>query len=321
MDTSGSSGGCYRPDTVASPPPDERRRTYADWYVWAARNLTATPEIRHACAEAATEAKEAGTDPATAARTAAQNRSGPGWTTRAEPGVSSYAEWYDWARTTLGLTGEPVHTAAAAALMAMDGGGDASSAAEAARRSTGGQQPAGSAPPPAPAPPPPPPPPLPPSSPAYAAPVPPPPVGYPPAGYSPASMPAPTQPYPGSPFSPGPPPPAPAAGAVLVPVWVAVVLGIGCGLSLLVAILYAVILTQPGNDKNLVIGSFVFGAIGLLMFACSLVAIIGIIRRAAWARVMSIVAGAAFCLSCFGIILGLPVIIGSAIAHPSPPPA
>jgi hypothetical protein len=103
---------------------------------------------------------------------------------------------------------------------------------------------------------------------------------------------------------------------VLVPVWVAAVLGIGCGLSLLVAIVYAVILTQRGNDQNLLIGSVIFGGVGLLMFVCSLVAIIGIIRRSGWARVMSIVAGAAFCLSCVGIILGLPVIIGSAVAQP-----
>ena len=321
---------------MASPPPD-RRRTYADWYVWAARNLTATSEIRHACAEAATEATDAGTDPAGAARTAAQNRSGPGWTTRAEPGVRSYAEWYDWARTTLGLTGEPVHTAAAAALLAMEGGGDATSAAEAARRSTGSEQSGGSPPLPAPAPPAaaPLPPSLPsgpfpgapppgaglPPPPTYAPPGPKPPPGYPPAGYSPIGQPPPPLPSQAIPSAYGPAYPAAATGTVLVPVWVAVVLGIGCGLSLLVAIIYAVILTQPGNDRNLVIGSFIFGGVGLLMFASSLVAIIGIVRRASWARVMSIVAGAAFCLSCVGIVLGLPVIIGSAIAHSSPPPA
>ena len=320
---------------MASTPPQERRRTYADWYVWAARNLTATSEIRHACAEAATEAKDGGGDPAAAARNAAQNRSGPGWTTRAEPGVRSYAEWYDWARTTLGLTGEPLHSAASAALAAMEGGGDAAGAAEAARRSTAAEQLPSSPPPLAQAPPTAPPPPSPPPSTVAAAPPPatglPPPPTYaqpaPPPPPPPQSAPAypapgqPPQPYAGGPYGSGQPYAPVASGPVLVPVWVAAVLGIGCGLSLLVTIVYAVILTQRGNDQNLVIGSFIFDGIGLLMFACSLVAIIGIIRRSGWARVMSIVAGAAFCLSCVGIILGLPVIIGSVVAHPGGPRA
>lgn len=301
---------------MASPPPQERRRTYADWYVWAARNLTATSEIRHACAEAATEAKDGGGDPAAAARNAAQNRSGPGWTTRAEPGVRSYAEWYDWARTTLGLTGEPLHTAASAALATMGGGGDAAAAAEAARRSTAGEQLPSSPPPLAQAPPT-----APPAPPTYAPPAPPPP---PPPPQSAPPYPAPgqlPQPYASAPYGSGQPYAPVASGPVLVPVWVAAVLGIGCGLSLLVTIVYAVILTQRGNDQNLVIGSFIFGGVGLLMFACSLVAIIGIIRRSGWSRVMSIVAGAAFCLSCVGIILGLPVIIGSVVAQPGGPRA
>ncbi len=303
---------------MASPPPQERRRTYADWYVWAARNLTATSEIRHACAEAATEAKDGGGDPAAAARNAAQNRSGPGWTTRAEPGVRSYAEWYDWARTTLGLTGEPLHTAASTALAAMEGGGDAAAAAEAARRSTAGEQLPSSPPPLAQAPPsaPPPPPPSPPPS-TVAATPPPPPLSapaYPAPGRPP-------EPYAVASYGSGQPSAPVVSGPVLVPVWVAAVLGIGCGLSLLVTIVYAVILTQRGNDQSLVIGSFIFGGVGLLMFVCSLVAIIGIIRRSGWARVMSIVAGAAFCLSCVGIILGLPVIIGSVVAHPGGPRA
>src|SRR5207248_7509868 len=127
------------PTKLASNPggAGDRRRTYAEWFVWAARNLTSTVEIQHACAEAATEALASGGDPAAAARAAAQNRSGPGWTTRAEPGVRSYAEWYDWARTNLNLAGEPLHTAAAAAIAAMEAGGDGAAAAGAARRSAG----------------------------------------------------------------------------------------------------------------------------------------------------------------------------------------
>jgi hypothetical protein len=46
------------------------------------------------------------------------------------------------------------------------------------------------------------------------------------------------------------------------------------------------------------------------------IALVGVIRHSGWARAMSIVAGAAFCLSCAGIVIGLPVIIGSALAKP-----
>ena len=306
---------------MASNPGDagDRRRTYAEWYVWAARNLTSTVEIRHACAEAATEALATGGDPAAAARSAAQNRSGPGWTTRAEPVIRSYAEWYDWARTTLNLTGEPLHTAAAAAIAAMEAGGDGTAASEAARRAAG-EAPGPSAAPPAPAetggwapppgvvsqpaPPPPPPP--------TAPPPPPAPPSYQPAGFPPA--PAPYQ-Y-GGPAYTGPPPAAPA-GSVQVPVWASVLLGVGCGISLLLAVVYALVLTDRTNTADVVLGSILFGGIGLVMFVCSLVALIGIIRRAAWARVMAIIAGAAFCLSCVGILLGVPVIIGAATARRS----
>ena len=103
-----------------------------------------------------------------------------------------------------------------------------------------------------------------------------------------------------------------------MPVWATVLLGVGCGISLLVALVYALVLTDRTNTSDVVIGSILFGGIGLLMFLCSLVALIGIIRRATWGRVMAIVAGAAFCLSCVGILLGVPVIIGAATAKRTP---
>ena len=63
---------------------DDRTREYAEWYVWAKRNLTSTPEICHAAAQAATEAKAAGRDPQVAARDAGTSRGGPGWTQPAD---------------------------------------------------------------------------------------------------------------------------------------------------------------------------------------------------------------------------------------------
>ena len=94
----------------------------------------------------------------------------------------------------------------------------------------------------------------------------------------------------------------------------AILLGIGCGISILITVLYVVVLFSSGTDQQLQVGAGTVVAISLLMFVSSLVALIGIIRRAGWARVLSIIAGVAFCLSCVGIVLGVPVIIGSALA-------
>jgi hypothetical protein len=109
---------------------------------------------------------------------------------------------------------------------------------------------------------------------------------------------------------------APATGRVEVPVWVAVLLGIGCAASLVIAIVYGAILAGRPGDQSLVLGSAIFLLVGLLMFFPSLIALVGVVRHSGWARAMSIVAGAAFCLSCVGIVFGVPVIIGAAMAKP-----
>src|SRR5438105_4791543 len=91
-------------------------REYADWYVWAKRNVSATSEICHAAAQAAMEAVAKGEDPQAAARRAGQARQGAGWTSTASSDLKSYAEWFDWARTQLGGSPDDNHKAAAAAL-------------------------------------------------------------------------------------------------------------------------------------------------------------------------------------------------------------
>lgn len=157
---------------------EDRAREYAEWYVWSKRNLSSTPEICHAAAQAAVEAKRAGGDPQAAARTAAQSRSGPGWSQPETPEVRQYAEWFDWARIELGATGDDLGRATAAAVGSLRAGGDAAAAASAARAAIGKADAA----------PPPPPPGL--------MPPPPPPGGYPPVAppaWSPGAYPA----YPG----------------------------------------------------------------------------------------------------------------------------
>jgi hypothetical protein len=190
---------------------EDPAREYAEWYVWAKRNVSSTAEICHAAAQAAADAKGSGGDPLAAARNAAASRSGPGWSDRAEPALRQFAEWYDWARVELGASGENLTKATRAAVEALGAGGDAVAAAAAARAAitdltpAPGTQPApvaesGFAPPPAAAtvPPasgwPPPPAPPPPTSPPPQSLPPGPPPGTPPA-WSPAAYPA----YPGAP--------------------------------------------------------------------------------------------------------------------------
>jgi hypothetical protein len=103
-----------------------------------------------------------------------------------------------------------------------------------------------------------------------------------------------------------------------VPVWVAILLGVGCGISLLIAGVYVLVLAQADNTQEVILGSWIVGGLAFAMFAVSLVALVGIIGRKGWARVMSIIAGAVFCLSCAGIIFGVPVIVGAATARSAP---
>jgi hypothetical protein len=54
-----------------------------------------------------------------------------------------------------------------------------------------------------------------------------------------------------------------------------------------------------------------FGAI-VLLFAIVLLALVGVIIRARWARVAAIVAGIAISLTCVGLILGIPILVAAA---------
>ncbi len=301
-----------------------------------------------------------GGEPAQAARAAAQNRSGAGWSDQASPAIRAYAEWYDWARTTLNLSGESLHHAAAAALAESELGGDAARSAEAARRSApenlGGESSAAPAldaailpelvaplpsPPAATAHPPPPavePQPVgstsPPahSVPSYGAPTPPGSHGYPPAAHPPPAYPQtyaygpPAYPVPGE---------APRRARVEVPGWVALLIAFfgGVNFSLwptnLVSVLFYNLAPQYQFEGWLV------GVHTLLLFVFALIAVIGVLARARWARVLSIVAGITFCtglvepaaylgfysvlFAVVGLVIGVTVIVGAALARPLEP--
>jgi hypothetical protein len=118
--------------TPAPSPPDHRN--YAEWYVWARRNLSSSDEVCHAVANAAVAALAEGGDAQLAARQAARHRHGPGWVRPATAYYRAYAEWYDWARKHLGGDAAGHHRAAAAALEVLERGGDTHAGAEAAAR-------------------------------------------------------------------------------------------------------------------------------------------------------------------------------------------
>jgi hypothetical protein len=58
----------------------------------------------------------------------------------------------------------------------------------------------------------------------------------------------------------------------------------------------------------------VFFGIFDALFAIALVATIGVIRHAWWARYAAIIAGVASCLTCLGSVVGIPILIAAARA-------
>ena len=73
--------------------------------------------------------------------------------------------------------------------------------------------------------------------------------------------------------------------------------------------------TQPTDSGVYVLIGFFF-----LLFALVLAATIGVVRRSGlWARVVTIVAGVAMCLTCIGAVLGIPMIVAGTRAPMSKP--
>ena len=61
-------------------------------------------------------------------------------------------------------------------------------------------------------------------------------------------------------------------------------------------------------------GGLVFFGIIAVLFAISLVATIGAFARTSWARWAAIAAGIANCLTCLGLIIGIPILVAAARA-------
>ncbi len=159
--------------------------TYADWYVWAKRNLANDNAVCHAAAAAATEVEARGGSRDEAIAAARHSTTTGAHLASPEPGElrrRSYAEWFDWARRDLGGVREQQHAAARAALAALDSGQGANAAMAAARAAAGVEAPTAPAPNPAVS--------APPAAPASAGPAATPAYGPPPPAFPGGSAPA-----------------------------------------------------------------------------------------------------------------------------------
>jgi uncharacterized RDD family membrane protein YckC len=108
---------------------------FAEWYVWAKREISTDNRVCHGAAQAAMEALADGADRPTAIQAARRSQAGHSLALASQvPALRrSYAEWYDWARREIGGDSERLHEATHAAIDSLQRGGGSAEAAAAAR--------------------------------------------------------------------------------------------------------------------------------------------------------------------------------------------
>ncbi|HZU18431.1 MAG TPA: hypothetical protein VFD01_17745, partial [Candidatus Dormibacteraeota bacterium] len=108
---------------------------FAEWYVWAKREVSSEGRVCLGAAQAALEALEAGGDERSARLAARRSVAGQAVVllARVPPRRRAYAEWYDWARRELRLEPARLHAATRAAIECLDRGGSVEEAVRAAR--------------------------------------------------------------------------------------------------------------------------------------------------------------------------------------------
>ena len=121
-----------------SPAPNSDEQ-FAEWYVWAKREVSTDSRVCLGAAQAGITALEGGADLQSARMAARRSVAGYGigLIENVTPRRRAYAEWYDWSRREIGGGGERQHAATRAALAALDRGADAAEAAAIARREVG----------------------------------------------------------------------------------------------------------------------------------------------------------------------------------------
>lgn len=125
-------------------PPPESDEQFAEWFVWAKREVTSDPRVCLGVAQAAVEAMSSGADRTAAEATARRSVAGPAvmLIPKVSPWRQGYAEWYDWARLEFGGDTGRLHRLTRVAIDRLKVDGDAGHAAQAARAAAAVDQPA-----------------------------------------------------------------------------------------------------------------------------------------------------------------------------------
>ena len=105
-------------------------------------------------------------------------------------------------------------------------------------------------------------------------------------------------------------PASPLAPSPGLRVFLLVVLSINTAITGLFALVFVIAVISGPSDAT----EIAFGVATVLIFAASVVALVGVVRRAPWSRVAAIVAGAAVSLTCLGSVLGIPILVAAARA-------
>lgn len=117
---------------------------FAEWYVWAKREISSDNRVCLGAAQAAIHALDDGGDLQAARGAARRSTAGHGVVLLANvsPRRRAYAEWYDWARREIRGAPDRLHRTTRAAIECLERGGSSEEAADVARRAAGPGQPA-----------------------------------------------------------------------------------------------------------------------------------------------------------------------------------
>ncbi|SRR6266852_194627 len=107
-----------------------------------------------------------------------------------------------------------------------------------------------------------------------------------------------------------PPPPSPLAPSPGLRIFLIVVLAIAVLISS-VFVLAGVSAFAGGANTS---SDYTFAAVVAVLFAISVIALVGVSIRASWSRVAAILAGVVLSLTCLGSVLGIPIIVAAARA-------
>ncbi len=129
---------------MEGPPPDSDEQ-FAEWYVWAKREVSSDRRACLGVAQAGVEAVNSGADRIAAEEAARRSMAGTAvmLLRKVSPWRQGYAQWYEWARLEFGGDPARLHRLTRIAIERLKVDGDAGHAAEAARAAAAADQPAG----------------------------------------------------------------------------------------------------------------------------------------------------------------------------------